>query len=246
MDREADLHQAQGRLALAKANLVAAKSFLDDASVKYTQLVGIPPKNLAKLAVPSFPVIPNSMQAGVRIAVANHPTLKSAFEDVSAAIAQNQAAKSTNYPQLDFVASASRNRDLDGIIGDNNDASAMVKLNYNIFRGGKDFAHQRETAYEVQEAEEVKNRTLLQVEETMRLSWTALVNTDARLNYLANHVAAAQATINAYKEQFKAGKRSLFDLLDAQNELYQSENDLSQLVLTNFLLDIVLLTLWAN
>jgi outer membrane protein, adhesin transport system len=225
IDRQADMNQAQGRFALARANLVAAKSYLDDASVRFTQLVGCPPHHLIKPATPGFPQIPKSETTAVQFAVANHPTLRSALADVSAALAQHQASKAVNYPQLDFVLSASRDRNIAGIQGENKNESAMVRMNYNLFKGGKDAARQRETAYEVQEAEEVKNRTILQVESTLRLSWNALVNTQLRLTYLASHISAAQSTLTAYKEQFTAGKRSLFDLLDAQNEYYQSRAD---------------------
>lgn len=224
VDRQADLQQAQGRLALARANMVAQYSFLEDARIKYTKFVGIAPNRLAMPKIPGGEIIPKSVQAAVHIAVMTHPTLKSALADVSAAIAQHQASKSTNYPQLDLILSTNRDRNLNGIKGDNNDQLGMVRLSYNIFRGGKDVAKQRETAYEIQEAEEVKNRTVLEIEQTMRLSWNALVNSQRRLVYLNSHLASSRATLDAYSEQFKAGKRTLFDLLDAQNEYYQSRN----------------------
>ena len=42
-------------------------------------------------------------------------------------------------PRLDIEAGASHNNDLDGIKGKNEDVYAMLRLNYNLFNGGKDY-----------------------------------------------------------------------------------------------------------
>ena len=39
------------------------------------------------------------------------------------------------------------------------------------------------------------------------------------------HVIASKDTQADYKEQFKIGQRSLLDLLDTENELYQARRD---------------------
>ena len=40
------------------------------------------------------------------------------------------------------------------------------------------------------------------------------------LNYFLQHEKASTETLAAYREQYKLNKRSLFDLLNAQNELF--------------------------
>ena len=39
------------------------------------------------------------------------------------------------------------------------------------------------------------------------------------------HVISSKDTQSDYKEQFKIGQRSLLDLLDTENELYQARRD---------------------
>jgi adhesin transport system outer membrane protein len=43
--------------------------------------------------------------------------------------------------------------------------------------------------------------------------------------YIKMHVIAAKDTQDDYKEQFKVGQRSLLDLLDTENELFESRRD---------------------
>lgn len=225
VSREAENEQAIGRLALSKANLVSEISNLRESYISYVRIVGKSPKDLAWPRVPSSRNLPRNLDQAVTLSVANHPTLKSAFADVEEARSQHKVALGANYPRVDLVLSASRNEDLDGLVGINQDNLAMLRVTYNIFRGGSDLAKQRKTAYQMQEAYEVKNRAYEQVKESIRLSWNSLQTAQDRMGYLSSYRTAAGRTLDAYNEQFKVGKRTLLDLLDQVNENYQARID---------------------
>lgn len=225
LSRTSDLDQARGRLAQAEANKISAEANLREAQINYAKAVGKWPD---KLSWPKFPrgrELPPTLTKALEIGLDNHPTVKSAYADVKEAKAQYAVALAAMYPKVDLVLSASRNRNLDGLIGQNNDKLAMVRMNYNLFRGGSDNAHIRETAYQVQEAYETKNRALVDLKESIRLSWNAYKAAAIRLGPLRRHMTSSQATQGAYQEQFKLNKRTLLDLLDSQNEWYQAESD---------------------
>ncbi|MFM2440681.1 MAG: hypothetical protein RLZZ349_408, partial [Pseudomonadota bacterium] len=59
-----------------------------------------------------------------------------------------------------------------------------------------------------------------QVEDSLRLSWNALLTAQDRLPKLASTVDAAERTRDAYIKQFNIGQRTLLDLLDSENELF--------------------------
>jgi len=220
--RRADLEQISGRLALANSNVIAAQSNYDDAMTSYIRVVGeAPAKQLVKPAKPG--VAPTSRDQAINLALDKHPTLKSAGADVEATRAQHKAAKNTFYPRFDLELSSSWNKDLDGQFGTNNDSQAMIRMRYNLFNGGGDQARRRQTAHLIEEAKEVKNRTHRQVIETMRLSWNAYQATEQQLIYLADHVNASLRTRDAYQKQFNIGQRTLLDLLNAENELFQAK-----------------------
>lgn len=225
LSRTSDVDQSKGRLAQAEANRISAEANLREAQINYAKAVGKWPKNLAWPRFPRNSELPSTLEKALEIGLDNHPTVKSAYGDIKEAKAQYAVALAARYPKVDLVLSASKNRNLDGLIGPNNDKLAMVRMNYNVFKGGSDEAHIRETAYQVQEAYEVKNKALIDLKESIRLSWNAYKSAAVRLGPLRRHVTAAQQTRAAYQEQFKLNKRTLLDLLDSQNELYQSQND---------------------
>jgi len=223
LDQTADLTQAQGRVSLAKANLTAEKANLIDAESNYLQVVGETPYNLS---MPSLQRIarfmPRSENQAVRMAIANHPILKSARADMDATYAQHEAALSKNYPRFDLQVNANRNDNIDGVKGQDNQEQAMVRMNYNLYHGGADKARQNETAYLYQESAEVMHKTYRQVVNNAQLSWNAWQSAKAQLPMLKAHRDDALKSFNAYQQQFTLSKRSLLDLLDAQNEYYQS------------------------
>lgn len=217
--RKADLEQAQGRLSLAKANVLAAESDLNDAETKYLYVVGNAPKNLSKPPLLEQQ-LPKTEGEAIEVAVGNHPTLKSALADVEAAQAQHRAAKSLLYPRLDLELSAARDKDLSGVTGENNTEQAMLRLRYNLFSGKSDSARVDQTSLLTQEATEISNRTRRQVEQATKMSWNAYVTAHARLTHLKDFLTSSEATREAYGKQFNLGQRTLLDLLDSENEYY--------------------------
>jgi adhesin transport system outer membrane protein len=226
--RTSDVDQANGRLAQAEANRISAEANLREAKINYAKVVGKWPENLTWPHVPRHNELPPTLAQAIELGLDSHPTVKGAYADVKQAKAQYAVARGALLPKVEVVVSGYDNENVDGLRGPNKDALAMLRGSYNLFRGGADIAHIRETAYQVQEAYEVKNRALIDLKESVRLSWNAYLATQERIGPLQKHVNAAQKTRLAYQEQYKLNKRTLLDLLDSQNELFQSENDLER------------------
>ncbi|HKY69768.1 MAG TPA: TolC family protein, partial [Gammaproteobacteria bacterium] len=94
-----------------------------------------------------------------------------------------------------------------------------------IFRGGADVARVQESAYRVQEAQEVRNRAHRQVVESVRLAWSTFVTAKSQLRHRQIHMQASQRTQEAYYKQFNIGQRTLLDLLDSEAELFASRTN---------------------
>lgn len=229
--KKADLVQADGRLALARKNLLTEESNLKDAETTYCKLVGEKPHHLIMPTSPPQHFFPKTESQALEWALAKHPTLKSAKADMAAARQQHEAAKSTHYPRFDLQLSASRNHNLDGIDGVNNDELAMVRMNYNLLNGGRDLGRQRETAYLYQESAEVMHKTHRETMESMLLSWNALSIARREVGVTKAHRDASAETVDAYQKQFQLGQRTLLDLLDAENEYYTAARDYADILI---------------
>jgi adhesin transport system outer membrane protein len=227
----ADLSQINGRLANAQSTLIAAKNnYLDSKSMFY-RVIAQRPDNLV-IPYPDSSLLPENKNKGLTAALKNNPVIKAAANDINAAQYQYKSAKSTYYPKVSFDIDANFDDNLDGIDGsrfDNNGESnevlAMVRFSYNIFSGGKDKALAKEAAYKMNKAKDLNLSVHRQVEEGFLLSWNAFEQLNLQKKYIKMHVIAAKETQSSYQQQFSIGQRSLLDLLDTENELYQSRID---------------------
>ncbi|MCG6200675.1 TolC family outer membrane protein [Psychromonas antarctica] len=227
----ADLSQINGRLAKAHSNLIAAKNNYLDSKAMFYRTIDQRPENLV-IPYPDASLLPASEEEGLKRALANHPVIKSAVNDISAAHYQYETAKSNYYPKISLEVNANFNDNLDGedgrsgdVGGENNEVLAMVRFSYNIFSGGKDEAYAKETAYKMNEAKELNRNVHREVTEGFTLSWNAFEQLNLQKKYIKMHVIAAKDTQSDYQQQFSIGQRSLLDLLDTENELYQARID---------------------
>lgn len=220
--RKADLHQVDGRQALAQSNLLAEEGNLRNAEANYLRVVGEAAQGLVK---PADPAIPKSEQDALQQALDNHPILKSAIADVAAAQAQYAASQSRFSPRLDLELGATSNNNLDGLRGTNQDYAAMVRMRYNLFSGGADTARRDQTAQLIQQATDIRDNTHRQVEESVRLSWNAFTTASNRLEPAKLHSDASEQTRDDYRKQFNIGQRTLLDLLDSENELFTARSN---------------------
>jgi adhesin transport system outer membrane protein len=217
---KADVQQALGRLALARTNLMAEHNRLQDAASAFSNIVGHSPEGLEEASGHTH-LIPATREEAIRIALDNHPRLKSADADIDAAREQHNAARALFSPRIHLEIKGTDSDNLDGIRGSNNDAEIMVRARYN-FTGGKDMARREETVIELQQAREIRERTRRQVVESMELSWNAYQTAKQQLEYFRIHVDASQQALVAYRKQFNIGQRTLLDLLDQENEVFQA------------------------
>jgi adhesin transport system outer membrane protein len=223
--RKADMEQSLGRLALAEANLKAEQANLRDAETAYIRVVGMSPESLS---LPDSPIsqIPQSQDEAIAMALDNHPTLRLASYDVESAKAQHATAKAPFYPDLHLEVGTRADHDIDGQEGKDKDITAMLRLRYNLFNGGRDTARREETASLINQAAEIRNNTHRQVEESVRLSWNAWQTLKSQKPAREQHVQSSEKARDAYQQQFSLGQRTLLDLLDSENEVFRARTAL--------------------
>ncbi|MCL1062760.1 TolC family outer membrane protein [Shewanella benthica] len=230
----ADLSQITGRRARANANVISAKNNFYDARAQFVRVVEKQPEDLI-VPVPDDDMIPEDLITSVQLAQDNHPILKSATSDINAAKNERESALSNYYPKLSLELDGNWNNDLDGedgfnqfsqnVGGHSNDLVAMVRIKYNLFSGGKDRAREKEASYKIGEAKEIRERAYRQVVEGVSLAWNAYELLVPQKMYIRDHVVAAKDTQVAYSQQFNLGQRTLLDLLDTENELFEARKD---------------------
>ncbi|PJB71594.1 MAG: type I secretion protein TolC [Alphaproteobacteria bacterium CG_4_9_14_3_um_filter_47_13] len=221
---QADNEQAKARMAAARATEASVREQLRFAEASYLREVGDPP---AELQMPLVPVdgLSADVEREVKLALHQSPTVDIYEADIEVAHAEMEGAKSTLYPQVDFQLNGREGRDLGGIDGRNTSASALVVVDWNLYRGGGDNARIREFINREAQAKEARDQAARQVESDVRQTWARMVSAGERARQFATQVDANTEVVKAYKDQFDLNRRTLLDVLDAQNELFVSRSN---------------------
>ena len=221
-----DVDQAESRLALARSALEQRRGELRQSRARYTEIVGVAPEGLVRPEDPTYQGAA-TMDTAIAEAMAINPAIRITTANHEARRKEIKTVRARFYPRLDIETFGSINHNQDGVLGPDSDFNARLRMRYNVLNGLGDLAAKRRVREEATAALEDDNETRRQVREEVRVAYQALVTARERLGHLAAHEAAEVRVLAGYKEQFELGRRSLLDLLDAQNELFQARLSLN-------------------
>lgn len=232
-----DLQQALGRLALAASAVSARAGRLREVEANYTAVVGrasgslVDPQGSSSQTLVSGAIdtsrLTESIKQATDAAVTSNPALGAANAEISAAEAAVRGAKAPYLPRLNLELSSTRNENIGGQRGGNDTDTALLVLRWNLFRGGSDLAQERALSERRYAAIDSAATTRRDVEEKVAVALYAKATSEERLAYLRDHASLSAEVLQAYKEQLDLGRRTLLDVLNAENELFVSRSNLS-------------------
>lgn len=222
--RGADAEQANARLALAESNLTTEQANLHDVSARYLRIVGdLPPASSAAVNPQlSKGILPANIDT-INQALAQHPSISAAIENLRAAQAQAQGAESRYQPTVEARVRTGVGKNFDGVQDQKRDSSAEILLNWNLFNGGSDKARVRQYADLINQAADQRDRACRDVRQTVAIAHNDIRKLQDQLVALDRNVLAIEKARDAYRQQFDIGQRSLLDLLNTENELYTAK-----------------------
>ncbi|MGH1398564.1 MAG: TolC family outer membrane protein [Alphaproteobacteria bacterium] len=221
---QADLEQAKARLAQSRATESSTRQALRNAEAQYREETG---DDAGQLTLPNTPydVLAADVNQEVDKVLAYSPTLDIFESDIEVAYAEAQQTKATFYPEVDLQLNARQGHDLGGVEGRDRSASALVVMNWNLYRGGQDTARAREFIHRHQQTKEARTEASRAVENDVRQTWASMIAAGEQARQFAAQADANTEVVKAYKDQFSLDRRTLLDVLDAQNELFVSRSN---------------------
>jgi len=224
--RKVDLEQAAGRMALAESNWLTEVSNLHDVSARYQRLVGdIPAATLAEVE-PMAPSVKTGTESMVEAVRAN-PDFLSAVATLRGYRSDSLARKSAYAPTLELRARQSYETNQSGVLGDYRDSALELVLNYNLYRGGSDKARVDQYVARLNSAYDLRDKACRDIWQTGEIALNDSQRLSAQITLLTQHELSTSKARQAYQQQFDIGQRSLLDLLDTENELYQARRALA-------------------
>ena len=226
---DSEVKKIQATLSLARSNLSVKKNNARDAEYSYRRILGrLPEAHMMEKPVLDINM-PESIERAALYAIENNPSLLVTRHNIKAAESLYKQKKKDYYPKVDLEVSQTFN-DHDEVNNGFDQADdrfkARLVMTYNLFRGGSDRAniqkHVSKLAQEVETQRDLKR----QVVEGLDLSWNAYYMVEEQLKDLRDYSQYSEKTLELYKEEYDLGRRSLLDLLSAQNDVINSRSQI--------------------
>lgn len=230
----ADTYEAQARLDLLNAGEFQARNVLQVSEDQLARIINERPGPLAELAPDTVLPGPTPNRLTDWTAQSSHANLAVAQADLAAKIVEKQIdiAKSQHYPTLQLQAqtgSASDNglyspdggpRSLDTTVG--------LQLSIPIFTGGEISSVVREQSSRLQQARYQLEDARRQAIQSTQQYFSGVTSGLAQIEALQSAEKSSLASLNANQTGYEIGVRINIDVLNAQQQLYETQRSLSQ------------------
>jgi len=220
----ADLSQAQARLGQARATMVQSQSTLASSTETYTQVIGRPPTELSMPETPTFDT--ESLDSFLAQIDNVNPSVLTAEYAVDQAKEDVSIQTATRLPTISLDGSLSHSRSKErgtAIATRTRDMTGTVTLTVPLYQSGSELSQVRAARYQT-------NQRLLELDAARRTArqtaisdWNSLNSTWASVDSLLQSAEAAGVARDSIAQELEVGRRSLIDLLNADQELLNAE-----------------------
>ena len=219
-----DVLQAKSRLQIAKERRVGYEGALSNAISRYEQVFGHAPQ-LADMIDPAPPaeVIPSSLDRALEIALVENPALVGGAATVEIARERRTQTMGSLLPTLDVIGSANYERQNNTVEGIRRDYSVALAANWELFSGGLTMAQAEKNTFDYRASMDNYEFTTTKVIEQTRIAWQSLVTSLERKELLGNAVNIAAEVFDSRKKLRDAGKETVINVLDAENEVNNAQ-----------------------
>ena len=221
--RRVDVEQAGSRLALADVNLTTEMANLHDVTARFTRIVGEVPPAVAFVPALLSKGLPGSMDTALDTALKHNPALRASVENSEAAQYELSARRSAFMPKLELRARTENFDNYQGTPGDRTNNVVEAVVTYNLFNGFSDVYRNRQYAERKNIALDQREKACRDMRQTLSIAYNDISRLNDQLSFIGIQVSLVQKTRDAYRDQFNIGQRSLLDLLDTQNELFNAQ-----------------------
>lgn len=221
----ADVKQTQARMAMAQASLEKTHAALQAALSNYQRLTGVLP---GKIEMGQYPAnqLPATADEIIASSKAANPKINAASTDIKSDEERVNISESSYHP---YVYAELSSEYTDGVQAQEEydvTHAAMLRMNWNLFKGGSDLAAVKAAKARKRQAESDRDDIILAIEDETKITWAQYKSTLNEVKEYTQAVKHNRDTKEIYLEQFGIAKRSLLDVLDSENEVFQSANQL--------------------
>lgn len=229
----ADTYEAQARLDLINASEIQARNALQVSEDQLQQIINERPNDLAGLVNNVSLPPPQPARITDWTAQAGQASLEVARAILDTKVAEKQIsiAKSGHYPTLDFYAQSGSASDR-GVYGPSAgprsiDSTVGLQLSIPIFAGGGISSKVREQTSLLQRSRYELEASRRQAVQQTQQYFSGVVSGLAQVNALQAAEKSSKASLDANQTGYEVGVRVNIDVLNAQQQLYETQRALA-------------------
>jgi outer membrane protein len=229
-----DVAQSEARLSLARSQLIAAQGNLTASRENYRRVVGSWPENLAP--PPPLPRLPGDPDQAVATALNNSPAIEAAAAETKAAGYDVGAARSQRLPTVSAIAGPNYNnylgtanrlngvpKDTVGLRQVHTADTFGLQMTLPLYQGGLAGARVRQAQAQQNVAVEQGVDTERQVIATTRAAFASYEAAAAAITANQQAVKANELALEGVRAENRVGTRTVLDVLNAEQELLNSQ-----------------------
>jgi len=208
----ADLTQVDVSIIESEDQVASLDAALAAALMRYEQLTGSAP---ADLVPPAFGTLDFSAAGRLETTLGNNPSLRAARESIDARKADIGVARGALMPTVDVEVRRRLGATIEPVEVSDTVRSQQLAINLDVPLGGGSWYRVDEASarHRAAVADEASLREQLSIEVATQAA--ELERREATYEALTRRLGASRTLIDAYGEQFDAGRRSLTDVLSA-------------------------------
>ena len=225
-DEALETYQAKAKLHLAKKIRFDEEEGFKKAENTYTRVAN---EKIVNVCLPDIDasLVPNRLDDLIELTLTNNNEIKAQKQSILRQDAVVGQTSSTSKPTIKFYLSASHDDDLLAKDTVQDNVSAKIVLNYNLYNGGADSAlSETEKIFLIEEKVKLET-TVNKVVEEVSSEYVVYNNSLKRIDELKAYVNANTNILEIYKSQFEGGTKTFSDILDAWTDVYNSKKLLS-------------------
>lgn len=224
-----DVAQSEARLSIARAQLQSAEARLIASRETYVAIVGSPPGVLEE--PPPLPNLPDTPDVAVSQALAQNPALIAAARNRDATRYDIDVARAQRLPQVSATAGGNYNNYLGSLgsgtstlVGQSGTAGTLgLSLSLPLFQGGRPAAQVRQAEARRSQAIELVTETERGVIAQARSSFAIYRSSREVILSSEQAVNANKLSLEGVRAENSVGTRTILDILNAEQELLNSQ-----------------------
>jgi outer membrane protein, adhesin transport system len=219
-----DVLQAKSRLQIAKERRVTFEGALENSVSRYIQVFNRAP-NIDKMTDPAplVDILPSELDRALDIALLENPAINNANTSIEVARTQRSQVKAEYFPTLDMVSEWNYEKNFGAVTGTRRDYSVVLQANWDLFSGFSTNHSLTQANFNYRASQDDHDQVARQIIQQSRLSWQALLTARERAELFANAVNIASEVAAARKQLREAGKETVINVLDANNEVINAQ-----------------------